>query len=288
MPGYVYAQRDDAIWVNLYVASTADIKTGQRPHREDGAGDALPVGRRGEDDRRRPTRPPRSTINVRIPGWARNEPVASDLYRFADKNTEPVVLKVNGKAVPVKLDKGYVDLTRTWKKGDTIELNLPMPVRRVVANDHVAADRGRVAIERGPIVYAAEWVDNPDGKVRNLMLPDTAQAHRRISSPTLLNGVEVVNGKAVALAYDAQGKVVQARAGFHRDSVLRLGQSRARPDDGVAARHRGESPGRCPIPPWRPPPRSRSPAGRSSAIVEVIKDGEIPAASNDHASYFDW
>src|SRR5262249_28865072 len=107
------------------------------------------------------------TVNVRIPGWARNEPISSDLYRFADKNTEAVVLKVNGKAVPVKLDKGYVALNRTWKAGDTIELNMPMPIRRVAANEQVASDRGRVAIERGPIVYAAEFADNPNGKVRN-------------------------------------------------------------------------------------------------------------------------
>ena len=65
-------------------------------------------------------------------------------------------------------------------QGDTIELNLPMPVRRVLANDQVAADRGRVALERGPIVYAAEWPDNPKGQVRNLMLPEA-----KIWLPTL-------------------------------------------------------------------------------------------------------
>src|SRR2546426_3431031 len=113
------------------------------------------------------------TINGRIPGWPRNEPVPTDLYRFADKSNQQVTLKVNGQPVPIKLDKGYVALARTWKKGDSIDLNLPMAVRRVVANEHVAADRGRVAIQRGPIVYAAEWVDNPDRKVRNLMLPDS-------------------------------------------------------------------------------------------------------------------
>src|SRR5581483_3786723 len=120
-----------------------------------------------------------------------------DLYQFADKNSEPVALKVDGKPVPVKLDKGYVALTRMWKAGDTIELALPMPIRRVVANDAVAADRGRVAIERGPVMYAAEWVDNPDGKVRNLMLPDSARLTAEYKSD-LLRGVEVVKGKAVS------------------------------------------------------------------------------------------
>jgi hypothetical protein len=132
--------------------------------------------------------------------------VPSDLYRFEDKTALAPTLRVNGKAVPLKLDKGYVALTRTWNKGDVVELNLPMPVRRVVANDQVAADRGRVAIQRGPVVYAAEWVDNPGGKVRNLVLPDSARLTAEFR-PTLLNGVEVVKGKALSLARDASGKV---------------------------------------------------------------------------------
>jgi hypothetical protein len=139
--------------------------------------------------------------------------VPSDLYRFADKSAAPATLKVNGQSVPLKLDKGYVALNRTWKKGDIVELNLPMPVRRVVANNQVAADRGRVAIQRGPIVYAAEWVDNPNGKVRNLMLPDSARLSAEFQ-PALLNGVEVVKGKAVALASDAQGKVNRTTQDF--------------------------------------------------------------------------
>ena len=145
------------------------------------------------------------------------------------------MLKVNGKPVPVPgSTKATSTSTRTWKKGDTIELVMPMPMRRVVANDQVAADRGRVAIERGPIVYAAEWVDNPDGKVRNLMLPDNAKLTAEYR-PDLLNGVEVVKGKAVALSYDSRGQVVKRQQDLHGDSVLRVGQSRPRPDDGVDA-----------------------------------------------------
>src|SRR5579872_6460985 len=207
VPGYVYAQRGDALWVNLYVGSTADIRM------DNGRTVKLVQETRYPWDGRvkmtvGPDRGAAFAINVRIPGWARNEPIASDLYRVADRNAEPVVLKLNGKTVPLKLDKGYVSLNRTWQKGDVIELNLPMPVRRVAANEMVAADRGRVAIERGPIVYAAEWVDNPGGKVRNLMLPDSAKFTAEYR-PALLNGVEVITGKAVALAYDAQGQMTR-------------------------------------------------------------------------------
>ena len=205
VPGYVYAQRGDALWVNLYVGSSADVKLDN--------GRTLKVVQETrypwEGAVKMTVTPDQSTamtVNVRIPGWARNEPVPGDLYRFADKNSEAPVLKVNGKSVPVKLDKGYVSLNRTWNKGDVIELNLPMPIRRVVANDLVAADRGRTAIERGPVVYAAEWTDNPGGKVRNLMLPESARLTAEWR-PSLLKGVTVIQGKAAALAFDAQGKV---------------------------------------------------------------------------------
>ena len=212
VPGYVYAQRGDALYVNLFVGSTADIK--------------LDNGRKVKlvQETRypwngvvkmtvSPDQPSKLTINVRIPGWARNEAVPSNLYRFTDKVDEPVVLKVNGKPAPVSIDKGYASLNRQWKRGDVIELNLPMPVRRIVANDLVVADRARVALQRGPIVYAAEWVDNADGRVRNLVLPDDAKLTAEFK-PDLLNGVEIVKARATSLAFDEQGKVTKKDQDF--------------------------------------------------------------------------
>jgi DUF1680 family protein len=285
VPGYVYAQRNDALWVNLYMGSSADIKM------DNGRTIKMVQDTRYPWDGTvkmtvAPDQAAALTINVRIPGWARNEPIASDLYRFEDKNSDPVVLKVNGAPVPVKLDKGYVALTRTWKAGDTIELGLPMPIRRVLANDLVSADRGRVAIERGPIVYAAEWVDNPNGKVRNLMLPDSAKLTAEYKSD-LLKGVEVVKGKAVSLAFDAQGGVSKTEQNFTAIPYY-------------AWANRG--PGQMMV--WIPNTvASAKPMAFPTVVttakvtasgrpqqrnVDVIKDGEVPSASNDHASYFDW
>ncbi len=82
-----------------------------------------------------------------------------------------------------------------------------MPVRRVVANPQVAADRGRVALQRGPIVFAAEWADNPGGHVRNLMLPDQAPLRAEFR-PTLLKGVEVVKARGVVLSRDEKGNLI--------------------------------------------------------------------------------
>lgn len=212
VPGYVYAQRGDSLWVNLFVASHADIKMD--------SGTNLNIVQETRYPWEgavkmtvNPDTPSKLTINVRIPGWARNEPIATDLYRFADNVNSPAVLKLNGKRIPIKIEKGYVALTRTWKKGDIIELNLPMPVRRVIANTRVSADRGRVAIQRGPLVYAAEWTDNPNGKVRNLVLPDSSRLVAKFN-PALLKGVIEVKGRAIALTYDANGKLVQTAQPF--------------------------------------------------------------------------
>jgi uncharacterized protein len=207
LPGYVYAERGDSLYVNLFVGSTADIKldNGRKVK-------MVQETRYPWDGNVKMTISPDRTVNlmlnVRIPGWARNEPVPSSLYRFVDKNDEPVVLKVNGKAVKVNVEKGYATLKRKWRRGDIVELSLPMPVRRIVANDLVLADRGRVALQRGPIVYAAEWPDNSGGRVRNLVLPNDAKLMSEFKAD-LLNGVSVVKGNAVSLAYNEQGTTVR-------------------------------------------------------------------------------
>ena len=204
VPGYVYAQRGDTLYVNLFMGSKADIRM------DNGRTIALVQETRYPwDGAVKMTVIPDSaadfTINVRIPGWARGEAVPSDLYRFFDKPNQPVALKVNGKSVSIDIHKGYSALSRKWQKGDVIELLLPMPVRRVVANERIAADRGRVALQRGPVVYCAEWPDNANGRVRNLVLPDDAPLTTEFR-PELLNGVQVIKSKAISLANDAQGK----------------------------------------------------------------------------------
>src|SRR5438876_786502 len=153
VPGYVYAQQGDTLYVNLFAGSTADISLGgrrlkiaqQTQYPWNGAVKIVVTPDRARD----------FTIKVRIPGWARNEAVPGDLYRFLDTATEAAVLKVNGAPAPLTLDRGYATLSRRWQPGDTIDVVLPMPVRRVIANDRVEADRDRVALQRGPIVFAA-------------------------------------------------------------------------------------------------------------------------------------
>ena len=114
-------------------------------------------------------------LKVRIPGWARGRPVPSDLYvQTSPSSASDVSLSVNGERVAAKVgDDGYVTIERKWKVGDKVVLDLPMPVKRIRANEKVAADRGRLAVQRGPIVYCAEGFDN-GGKAYGASLPADA------------------------------------------------------------------------------------------------------------------
>jgi DUF1680 family protein len=156
-----------------------------------------------------PEKPAEFGVYVRIPGWAMNQPVPSDLYKFLDKNDEKLTLKVNGSDVALDMDKGYARVKRGWRKGDVIELNLPMPVRRVAAHAAVKEDAGRVALQRGPIVFCAEGLDN-GGQALNLILPDAAKISAEFR-PDLLKGVVLLKGIALAAAKSADGKIVSTK-----------------------------------------------------------------------------
>ncbi len=282
VPGYVYAQRGDAIYVNLFAAGRAAIDTGGGRTVE-----ILQATRYPWDGRVRLTVNPDDarafTINVRIPGWARNAPVPSDLYRFLDPPGEPARLAVNGRQVELAVEKGYVAIDRTWVPGDVIELTLPMPVRRVVASEQVEADRGRVALQRGPILFAAEWPDNPNGRVRNLVLTDRAPLASSFRAD-LLNGVQVVTGTARALAYDGAGKVTSVEQRFT-----------AIPYYAWANRGRGEmivwlarTDAKARPTPWPTVATTSTVTTSGRKSPRPINDGEEPASSDDPTSYFDW
>jgi DUF1680 family protein len=205
--GLVYAQRERDVYVNLFIAGKAELT-------QDGVKLAVRQETRYPWEgkvtiRVDPARPVTLALHVRIPGWAQGRPVPSDLYRYADPAVAPLSFAVNGQTVKPEVMKGFAVLRRTWKAGDAIELALPMPVRRVLAHDKVEADAGRVALERGPVVYCAEAVDN-GGRAFNLVLPDDAKLEAR-ARPDLLGGVTVVTGRALALSPGDDGRSVATR-----------------------------------------------------------------------------
>ncbi len=205
---YIYATRGDALFINLFAAGTAGIPlqggsvelTQETKYPWDGAVKILVY----------PSRVGRFNIMLRIPGWAQNQALPGDLYRFLDRNEQQVRLLVNRKPVAIALENGYVKLTRKWRRNDLIELFLPMPVRRVVAADLVKENAGKVALQRGPIVFCAEGVDN-GGRVLNLILPDDARVTHWYR-PDLLGGVAIITAKAEAVDLGKDGSIAGRRA----------------------------------------------------------------------------
>ena len=159
VPGYIYAVKDRSLYVNLFMGNTSNISIGGKnvtltqkteyPY----DGDILINVDKNTAGQ--------FAMRIRIPGWVRNEVVSSDLYRYTDGKTPTYSIKVNGNAIDAtSLDNGYVVIDRKWKKGDVVSVHFDMEARTVKANEKVEADRGMVAVERGPIVYCAEWKDN--------------------------------------------------------------------------------------------------------------------------------
>lgn len=172
LPGYVYATQDSNIYVNLYLGNRAELETPQGPV-QISQETAYPW--EGEVTLTiTPAQPRDFTLYLRIPGWARNEPVPSDLYRYIDEYKAPATIAVNGAPLDYRLERGFAVLSRRWQPGDTVQLHLPMPVRRVVAHLNLADCAGHVALERGPLVYCAEWVDN-SGALDEHVVPDDAR-----------------------------------------------------------------------------------------------------------------
>ena len=201
LPGFVagvgrwfYATDAAGIYVNMYAASTAKIALA-------GGEVTLRQETRYPWDGRvaitvSPGKPRTFDVSLRIPGWTRSAPLPSPLYRFGGPAGARPTLRINGQAVRLPAPvKGYATVRRRWRAGDVVELNLPMPIRRVQADGKIAADRGRVALMRGPVVYCLEGVDN-GGKALNIVLPKDAKLtaeHR----PDLLGGVTVIRGRGL-------------------------------------------------------------------------------------------
>ncbi len=207
VPGYVCARAGNRLYVNLFARGSATVKMDDRTvtitqetaypwnGRIKLTVDPEPAGQ--------------FVLCIRIPGWARGEAVPSDLYHYEKPEAGAIGLTINGKAGNLNLDGGFARLDRKWRRGDVVELDLPMPIRRVVAHEKVQADVGRVALERGPLVYCAEWADN-DGHALSLVLNDRPDL-RTERRDDLLGGVTVIRGKATALSYAPDGKTLEKK-----------------------------------------------------------------------------
>ena len=198
---YVYGASDKGLWVNLFVGSTTLVKFGKSE---------VPIKLETNypwEGKVKLTVEPRSkakfAVHVRIPGWAQGEAAPGGLYLFENDSKIPFTLSINGKPAVYTMNKGYAVVDREWKKGDQLELTLPMDVKRIVARPELKQGADRVALQRGPLVYCVEGADN-NGKAWDLILPDNA-SFKTSFQKDLLEGVVTIQFQAPTVQVGKDG-----------------------------------------------------------------------------------
>ncbi|HET7535562.1 MAG TPA: beta-L-arabinofuranosidase domain-containing protein [Candidatus Didemnitutus sp.] len=183
LTGYFYAVKDDSLFVNFYAQSEGELKV---------AGTTVKISQQTDYPwsgavqlNISPEKPAKFTVRLRIPGWVEGRPVPSDLYRYQPADGSGWKLHGARADDQYRREGGYYCVTREWKAGDSLRLEMQMPVRSVIGNTKIAATQGKVAFERGPIVYCVEAIDQK--------LPETPlQSPLKISTnalPAVLGGV---------------------------------------------------------------------------------------------------
>jgi hypothetical protein len=284
IPGYLYAVTDKNLYVNLYVSNEAtialkdnNIALSQSSGFPWNGNVALEIN---------PEKSEKFILSLRIPGWSANEAIPGDLYRFADQDTTIGVITVNGELAEYTVEDGYAHISRKWNAGDKVEFEFPMPVRKVVADERIKADEGKVAIQKGPVIYCAEWPDNNEGKVLNLVLNNNSPLTSEYR-PDLLGGTQII----------------QATASQTRK--LLNGQVEKLPEEKITlipyALWNNRGPGQMMV--WLPvTPESAKPlpaptlaftsrikASKVTRDLSAVNDQMEPANSNDHSiPYYHW
>lgn len=207
VPGYIYAQKDNDIYANLFISGNATLNLSGKPV------EIIQQNNYPWDGDLRFTVNPKNPFTfsmlIRIPGWARNEAMPSGLYSFEKNSDEKVSISVNGKEVSYEIKNGYAVLSRKWKKNDLIEVKLPMQVRRVVANSQVKNDIGKIALQRGPIMYCGEWLDN-NGKASNIVVPANTDFQAKYN-PTILKGIETLHAQVPGIIINNNGESIDTK-----------------------------------------------------------------------------
>ncbi|MFD1001157.1 beta-L-arabinofuranosidase domain-containing protein [Ohtaekwangia kribbensis] len=278
--GYFYAQKDKSLYVNLFAAGSAQFKLTDNTVTLE-----QKTNYPWDGDIQITVQPEKTTafeVRVRIPGWAVNKPMPSDLYTFKDAYTEQPKVFLNDKPVALTLQQGYLVLNRKWKKGDRIHVQLPMPIRRIAANPKVEADRDKLAIQRGPLVYCAEWPDNKDNRVLNLVLASATPLKGNFDANLLKGLYEIegagksaarVNAKEITMA-DAEVKLIPYYAWAHRGAGEMMVWIPEKPDASQ------------PLPAPTVASRSKITASHRTRTLMSLNDQMEPKNSNDQSVIF--
>ena len=210
IPGYIYAVTDEDIYVNLFISNDASINVGRTKVQVSQKANFPWDGK--VEIKVNPEKNANFSMMIRIPGWAVNEAIPGGLYKFDDNVNEKYKISVNGEAKEWEIENGYAEIERRWKKGDRIEIDFPMPVRKVIADERIKDDAGKIAVQRGPVIYCAEWPDNYNGNVRNIVINKEAPLSAEFV-PSLLGGTEVIKTSGFQTRRSLDGNIESSTEG---------------------------------------------------------------------------
>lgn len=191
VPGYTYAVKEDQVYVNLFMNNQTEIDVQGNFLRLEQSTMYPWEGRVQIDIQQEEEIEAR--LMIRIPGWSQNDPVPSDLYQFTRMTKQKTRILMNGKEVEFDMSKGYAVLNKTWKKGDKIEVIFPMEAKTILSHEQIKANTGKVAVQRGPLIYCAEGIDNL-GHALDLEL-NSRKELKATYDADLLQGVSVLTGQ---------------------------------------------------------------------------------------------
>jgi DUF1680 family protein len=211
---YNGAVKDNSVYVNLYMSNEANFEIEESKYKlrqETGYpwGGNVKITIESEI-------PEETKFLLRIPGWLRNEVMPGDLYSYVDDESLSYSVSVNGKNIEPAVEDGYLIINgRSWKAGDQINLGFDMEVRKVVSNEKVEANINKMALERGPIVFCAEQVDNQMG-VTDLSIQGEASFVFDYDSE-LLGGLGTITGNSLVNNKEESFKAIPYYAWAHRE-----------------------------------------------------------------------
>lgn len=207
LSGYLYAVKDNDLYVNLYTQNSADIKLANNSvkltqNTEYPWEGAITINVEPEKSKE-------FAVLLRIPGWVKGEVLPGKLYEYQDNGASNWTVSVNGKKIEdCKINQsGYAEVKRKWAKGDKIEINLPMEIRKVVADNRIENNIGKIAIERGPLVYCTEGIDNNES-VLDFEMNENTKFESKFNND-MLGGVAVLSGEANKI--DKKGNRIPAK-----------------------------------------------------------------------------
>jgi DUF1680 family protein len=190
LPGLMYAVQKDTLYVNLYASSTAEVDLEHNNIKIEQQTDFPWQG--DIKIKIRPDKFEQVTVKFRIPCWVLNKVLPSSLYTYADTLNRKVVITLNGKEIPYNTYHGYATITRKWNSEDSMNISLPMSIRRVIADKRIKDDENLIALEYGPVVYCVEGMDN-NNQLDKLTLPDDAMLKVEKRND-VLQGVNIISG----------------------------------------------------------------------------------------------